>query len=89
MERKIKSMRGDIVDFDLLDIKQQMGKKPVSIEVENREKFISSKRRRGGKKTINKLLKMDTPPISTEVEATPVVTNPPERKNKRIIKKTK
>lgn len=42
-QKKITSARGDIVDFDLLMIKQQLAAAPQNIEVERRRKFIDNK----------------------------------------------
>lgn len=44
--RKTKSMRGTVVDFDLLDIKNQMATTPKTTEVQAREDFVDKKLRR-------------------------------------------
>jgi hypothetical protein len=56
MSRKARSIKGEVVDFDLLEVKRKIGDKPVSTDVKNRENFVFSKRRRGAKKVINKML---------------------------------
>jgi uncharacterized membrane protein len=43
---RVRSAKGTIVDFDLLKIKNQMAKKPISIDVKAREAFIDAKQRR-------------------------------------------
>jgi hypothetical protein len=53
MTKKVRSMKGDMVDFDLFKIKEQMAKKNKSEEAKAREQFVYSKRRRGSKKTID------------------------------------
>jgi len=57
MSRKVRSIKGDVVDFDLFEVKKQIGEKPVSTDVENRERFVFSKRRRGSKRAVESLLK--------------------------------
>lgn len=46
MSRKIKSAKGETVDFDLLAIKQQMATAPAPTNVEARKEFIDTKLRR-------------------------------------------
>ena len=43
MTRKARSARGDLVDFDLLAIKQQLATTPVPVAVNQRRKFIDEK----------------------------------------------
>lgn len=49
-KRRIMSMRGEVVDFDLMDIKNQMANQPKPTEVKRRETFIESRLRRRAKK---------------------------------------
>lgn len=42
-QRKITSARGEVVDFDLLMIKQQLAAAPQNIEVARRQDFIDNK----------------------------------------------
>lgn len=53
MSRKIRSIRGEIVDFDLFAIKQQILTTPKNEDVKKRERFIDKKRRRGTRNTVN------------------------------------
>lgn len=48
MSRKARSSRGELIDFDLLAIKQQLATTPVPVAVDQRRKFIDEK---GGLKT--------------------------------------
>ena len=41
-----KSARGEIVDFDLMKIKQQLADAPKTVEVKKREEMITAKRKR-------------------------------------------
>lgn len=43
MSKKIRSARGDVVDFDLLAIKQQLSVTPAPVNVEARRRFIDEK----------------------------------------------
>lgn len=40
---QVRSARGNLVDFDLLAIKQQLATSPVPVSVKNRRKFIDEK----------------------------------------------
>jgi hypothetical protein len=57
MARTVRSIKGDVVDFDLFEVKRQIGEKPITMDVENRERFVYSKRKRGSKRTVEKMLK--------------------------------
>lgn len=43
MSKRTKSARGEIVDFDLLAIKQHLSATPVPVSVQNRRKFIDER----------------------------------------------
>jgi hypothetical protein len=43
MSKKTRSARGDLVDFDLLAIKQQLAATPVPVGVNDRRRFIDEK----------------------------------------------
>lgn len=97
MTRKTKSIRGEEIDFDLLELKSQIGKKQPSVEVNKRENFIFSRRRRG-KKVVDRLASASKKANSSGVEdikSEPVVETPSPTativdKNvatKRIVKK--
>ena len=46
MSKRVKSMKGEIVDFDVLKIKQQIAASPAPIEVSERKSFIDNKLQR-------------------------------------------
>lgn len=54
MATSVKSARGALVDFDLLKIKQQMSRTPVSSTVKAREDFIDQKSKRRLKRLTRK-----------------------------------
>lgn len=43
MSKRAKSARGEMVDFDLLSIKQHLAATPVPVSVQNRRKFIDER----------------------------------------------
>lgn len=43
MSKKSRSARGELVDFDLLAIKQQLATLPVPVSVDQRRRFIDEK----------------------------------------------
>lgn len=46
MAKKVRTAKGNVIDFDLFKIKQQMGNVPKTVEVKTREDFIERKLRR-------------------------------------------
>jgi len=56
MGRQVRSIKGEVVDFDLFEIKKQIEEKPASKDVKNREDFVYAKRKRGSKRTVGKML---------------------------------
>lgn len=64
MSKKTKSARGDIVDFDLLKIKQQIAASPSTSIVHEREMQIDRKLKRKVKKVAAPAPKVkQTPPV--------------------------
>lgn len=55
MSRKTKSMRGEIVDFDLMEIKRNLKKHPAPISVQQRQDFVDKKIKRRVKKLADKI----------------------------------
>lgn len=56
MSRKVKSIRGVEVDFDLIDIKNKILAAPQPEVVNQRERFIDKRRRRGSRKKVDEML---------------------------------
>ena len=56
MKKQVRSIKGELVNFDLTEIKEQISNKAPTTDVKNREKYVYSKRRRGSKRAINKAL---------------------------------
>ncbi len=53
MDKKARSARGEIVDFDLMKIKEQIAAAPTPLEVKVRQDFIESRLKRRIKKAKN------------------------------------
>lgn len=51
MGKRVRSARGEMVDFDLLKIKEQMTSAPAPVDVRARQDFIDQRMRRRLKKT--------------------------------------
>lgn len=56
MSRKVRSIRGEVVDFDLIDIKNKIMTAPTPETVNQRERFIDKRRRRGSRKKVDDML---------------------------------
>ena len=56
MSKRVQSIKGETVDFDLFEIKEQISKNPKSSEVMMRENYIDVKRRRTSRKNVSQLL---------------------------------
>lgn len=56
MSRKVRSIKNEIVDFDLFDIKEQISRSPKTSDVLMRENYIDIKRRRSPRKDVDQLL---------------------------------
>jgi hypothetical protein len=96
MKKQVRSIKGELVNFDLSEIKEQIGNKAPTTDVKNREKYIYSKRRRGSKRAVNKALDENTasPQQSKPVVVAPSVaqiddTKAKKETKKKIVKKDK
>lgn len=80
MSRKATSMRGDVVDFDLFAIKEQINGGPITETIQNRERFIDLKRRRGTKRKLQDMLAEQevSQRVATEAMANKTATSPIE-----------
>ncbi len=92
MARKATSMRGETVDFDLFAIKEQINGAPVTETIQNRERFIDLRRKRGTRRKLQDMLaeqeaskKSVTEAIKADATADPAGAAP----KKRTIQKKK
>jgi len=53
MGKKVRSVRGEMVDFDLMQIKKQIAAQPAPLEVKARQDFIENRLKRRMKKAQN------------------------------------
>ena len=79
----VRSARGEIVDFDLLKIKQQMAELPKSIVVEARESFIDNKFKRQLKRQTQEAVALVT--ADNEIETVEDIMDEPELIDEPII----
>jgi hypothetical protein len=91
MSRKATSMRGEVVDFDLFAIKEQINGAPITETIQNRERFIDLKRRRGTKRKLQDMLaeqeesqRTVTESLAAKTADEPTAASEPKRK---IVKK--
>jgi hypothetical protein len=93
MKKQVRSIKGEMVNFDLSDIKNQIEQKAPTTDVKNREKYVFSKRRRGSKKAISKAMEAQAKETSNKKEQVviqpSVVKEASDKKEtkKKIIKK--
>lgn len=88
MARKTVSMRGEEVDFDLLDIKAKMQKLEKPLDVKTREDFVHMKRRRRGSLNMEELVKSRKESEEDVPQPTPVPEPPPEEEKENIEKES-
>lgn len=86
--RRVVSSKGEIVDFDLLEMKQKMAGASKPLEVKKREDFIDSKLRRGAKSSVEALkAQAEANKMAREKAAAPIVppVDPPVAPSKIIL----
>jgi len=69
MGKRVRSAKGELVDFDFLKIKEQLASAPPPIEVKNRQNFIENRLKRRLKKKVPVVEKV-------EVEVEPKLPEP-------------
>lgn len=85
-KRQARSIRGEIVDFDLFDIKNQMVNQPKSTEVRAREDFIESRlRRRKGRLEHNRKAQLEaTTKVQEEKKEVEAPANIPKEQKEKV-----
>jgi hypothetical protein len=84
MSRKTRSARGNVVDFDLLAIKEQLAAKPVPVGVNDRRRFIDEK---DGVRTRKVTEPVEVPvPAALAIAAEAVQTSAKSAKAKPVTK---
>lgn len=76
MGKKVRSMRGEIVDFNLQQIKSQMKSNPAPHTVRARQNFIDQKLRRRVKKVQDDLGKLDSTKVDRKIAEAPAKEQP-------------
>lgn len=67
MPKKVRSAKGQTIDFDLLRIKQQLGDAPKPANVQARQDFIDQKMRRRVKKVKDSIAEAKKNPKTVDV----------------------
>lgn len=75
MPKKVRSAKGQILDFDLLRIKEQLGEAPKPANVQARQDFIDQKMRRRVKRVKDKIAEAKKNPKPVDVKNTLDVTS--------------
>lgn len=92
MGRKVRTARGEVVDFDLLRIKEQISSTPPPIDVKQRQDFVEKRLRRRLKKTAAVLPEVSVEPKlpSTEdaVQASPIKVEPEKPQPSKVEEPT-
>ena len=68
MPRKVRSAKGEMIDFDLLKIKAQIAAAPPSTDVKKREDFIDRKLRRRVKRIKKKVTQTEEVAVEQNIE---------------------
>ena len=79
MSKKVRSAKGELVNFDLLKIKEQIGSAPPPQDVKLRQDFIEKRLRRRLKKVPAPAPKIEgEEPVSTKMPATENLSEEPK-----------
>ena len=71
MPKKVRSAKGQILDFDLLRIKEQLGEAPKPANVQARQDFIDQKMRRRVKRVKDQIAEAKKNPKTVEAKKNP------------------
>lgn len=72
MGKKVRTMRGEILDWDLASVKNQMAKKPAPLNVKERQDFIDSKLRRRVKRVKDQIHELQSTKVDRKIAEAPV-----------------
>jgi len=88
MAKKVRTARGDIIDFELFKIKEGLSTSTPSVEVKARERFIENKMKRRIKRAKNRMMK-DMKDMNDETEVAPAAKSPELVTKKKVSTKPK
>lgn len=96
MSRKTTSIKGEEVDFDLLETKQNLeNKKPQALEVKQRQDFVHKKRRSRGRSAAMEKIRQRNDSVSNTADKSSIEENKKEsttttkkKKRRTIVKNT-
>lgn len=72
MTKTVKSLRGEDIDFDKLQIKGIMADIPITDDIKKRERFVNARKRRGSRKKVAEMVNKaveDAPDSPKELES--------------------
>lgn len=69
MANKVRSLRGEVVDFDLFQIKSRIMQAPVTNDTKQREQYISKRRRRVMRSKLDDIVANNAPNPEVQVHA--------------------
>lgn len=72
MPKKVRSMRGEIIDWDRAAIKNQLASQPAPANVGKRQDFIDAKLRRRVNKVKGQLSQLSSTKVDRKIAGTPV-----------------
>lgn len=77
MANKVRSLRGEVVDFDLFQIKSRIMQAPVTNDTKQREQYISKRRRRVLRNKLEDIVANNAPQSEVQLQeiATPTSTS--------------
>ena len=86
MPKKVRSAKGQILDFDLLRIKEQLGDAPTPANVQARQDFIDQKMRRRVKRVKDQIAeaKKNPKPATKQVDVKPTIEVESTEQGKKI-----
>lgn len=76
MANKVRSIRGEVIDFDLFQIKSRIMQAPVTNDTKQREQYISKRRRRVLRNKLDDMVANNAPQPTEKVQAPAVTTAP-------------
>lgn len=80
MSKIVKSMRGEDIDFDKLQIKKIISDIPITDDIKKRERFVNARKRRGSRKRVAEMVnkKISDEVTNSELSEIPSTSNESE-----------
>ena len=85
MSKQARSARGEIIDFDLLAIKQQLATAPVPVSVDQRRRFVDEKDGIKAKPVLPAAFAMAVEAVEESAAAEPEVVTVEETEEEAVV----